>query len=135
MRQMCNQRCQNVRFQASGNVYRVLVLLLRDLGLVVEALVAQRLELFACVLFAFGGGVVVAEGTGEGELLETMSIGCCISMHVLRTYACRPRILLAFSSGLRCSILKDVCRLEWESVDLLEDRCKVEKTIDCNSSR
>jgi hypothetical protein len=26
---------------------------------------------------------------------------------VLPTYACRPRILLAFSSGLRCSMLKD----------------------------
>jgi hypothetical protein len=36
------------------------VLLLGDLGLVVEVLVAQSLELFARVLFAFGGGVVVA---------------------------------------------------------------------------
>ena len=27
---------------------------------------------------------------------------------VLQTYAWRPRILLAFSSGLRCSILEDV---------------------------
>jgi hypothetical protein len=57
-------KMSNVRFQACSNVCRVLVLLFRDLGLVVEALVAQSLELFARVLFAFGGGVGVAEGTG-----------------------------------------------------------------------
>jgi hypothetical protein len=105
----------NIRLKASGNVCRVLVLLFRDLGLVVEALVAQGLELFACVLFAFGGGVVVA-----GLLLEMMLESDFI---VLRTYACRPRILLAFSSGLRCSILKDVvdvgigkCSIRWRGV-------------------
>jgi hypothetical protein len=67
MRQMQNDFStpSDVRFQASGNVCRVLVLLLGDLGLVVEALVAQSLELFARVLFAFGGGVVVAEGTAR----------------------------------------------------------------------
>ena len=61
---------KNIRFEACGNVCRVLVLLFRDLGLVVEALVAQGLELFACVLFAFGGGVVVAESTGEGVVVR-----------------------------------------------------------------
>ena len=60
----------NIRLKASGNVCRVLVLLFRDLGLVVEALVTQSLELFACVLFAFGGGVVVAESTGEGVVVR-----------------------------------------------------------------
>ena len=44
------------------------MLLRGDHGLVVEALVAQSLELFAGVLFAFGGGVGVAEGTVRGEL-------------------------------------------------------------------
>jgi hypothetical protein len=62
----CNRGCQNIRLEAGGNVRRVLVLLLGDFRLVVEVLVAQSLELFARVLFAFGGGVVVAEGTGEG---------------------------------------------------------------------
>jgi hypothetical protein len=60
------RECQNIRLEAGGNVCRVLVLLLGDLGLVVEVLVAQSFELFARVLFAFGGGVVVAESTGEG---------------------------------------------------------------------
>jgi hypothetical protein len=60
-------KISNVRFEAGGNVCRVLVLLFRDLGLVVEALVAEGLELFARVLFAFGGGVGVAESTGKGS--------------------------------------------------------------------
>jgi hypothetical protein len=38
-----------------------------DLGLVVEAVVAESLELFAGVFFAFRGGVGVAEGTGSGS--------------------------------------------------------------------
>jgi hypothetical protein len=66
MRHNAIEDCQNIRLEAGGNVCRVLVLLLGDLGLVVEVLVAQSLELFARVLFAFGGGVVVAESTGEG---------------------------------------------------------------------
>ena len=57
----------NIRFEACGNVGRVLVLLIGNLGLVVEGLVAQGLELFARVLFAFGGGVVVAESTGRKD--------------------------------------------------------------------
>ena len=56
-------KMSNVRFQTCSNVCRVLVLLRGDHGLVVEALVAQSLELFAGVLFAFGGGVGVAEST------------------------------------------------------------------------
>jgi hypothetical protein len=67
MRHNVIEDCQNIRLEAGGNVCRVLVLLLGDLGLVVEALVAQSLKLFARVLFAFGGGVVVAESTGEGR--------------------------------------------------------------------
>jgi hypothetical protein len=61
------QICQNIRFQACSNVCRVLVLFFGDLGLVVEAVVAESLELFAGVFFAFGGGVGVAEGTGSGS--------------------------------------------------------------------
>ena len=60
----------NIRLKARGNVCRVLVLLFRDLELVVEALVAQGLELFACVLFAFGGGVVAAESTVGGVVVR-----------------------------------------------------------------
>ena len=94
----------DIRFQACGNVCRVLVLLLGDLGLVVEALVAQGLELFARMLFAFGGGVVVAESAGRG-VRRAMSKGIMYCI-VLGTYAWRPRILLAFSSGARCSIFE-----------------------------
>jgi hypothetical protein len=57
----------NIRFEACDHVGRVLVLLFGDLGLVVEALVAEGLELFAGVLFAFGSGVVVAESTEKGS--------------------------------------------------------------------
>jgi len=72
----------NIRLEACGNVGRILVLLRRDLGLVVEGLVSESLELLARVLFAFGGGVVVAEGTGEGGVRDDVK-GCCIVLYCI----------------------------------------------------
>jgi hypothetical protein len=50
----------DIPLEARSDVFGIFVLLLGDLGLVVEVLVAQSLELLTRVLFAFGGGVVVA---------------------------------------------------------------------------
>ena len=101
---------KNIRFEACGNVCRVLVLLLGDLRLVVEGLVAQGLELLARVLFALGSGVVIAESAERKVNGDTRR--CSV---VPGTYAWRPRILLAFSSGAMCSILDDVV-VSWEAL-------------------
>jgi hypothetical protein len=50
---------------------------------------------------------------GKGGVRDDAEDDCLL----LRTYACRPRVLLAFSSGLRCSILKNVMEVGLESVD------------------
>jgi hypothetical protein len=55
---------------------------------------------------------------------------------VLQTYAWRPRILLAFSSGLRCSILEDVVPRVSKGVDLLEDgQSKEEQLMVCSAPK
>jgi hypothetical protein len=50
----------DIPLEARSNVLGIFVLLLGNLRLVVKVLVAQSLELLTGVLFAFGGGVVIA---------------------------------------------------------------------------
>jgi hypothetical protein len=50
----------DIPLEARSNVCGIFVLLLGNLGLVIEVLVTESLELLTGVLFAFGGGVVVA---------------------------------------------------------------------------
>ena len=52
---------ENLRLEAASNIAGVLVLLVRDLGLVVELAVAQGLELLARVLLGLFRDVVVVQ--------------------------------------------------------------------------
>jgi len=53
----------DIPLQTRSNVRGIFVLLIRDLGLIVEVLGAQSLELLTGVLLAFSGSVVVAQST------------------------------------------------------------------------
>jgi hypothetical protein len=58
----------NLPLEARNNVRAIFVLLVGNLGLVVEVLSAQSLELLAGVLFAFSGSVLVAQSTLRCQL-------------------------------------------------------------------
>lgn len=56
-----SKEVENIRLQTSSHVGRILVLFVGNLRLVVEAVVAESLQLFAGRLFAFRRSVVVAK--------------------------------------------------------------------------
>jgi hypothetical protein len=85
------------------------VLLVGDLGLVVEVFSSQSLELLTGVLLALCGRVVVAQSTFA---LSVSRYNQWYNTLNSQTYALKPRILLAFSSGASPSILACFLRVD-----------------------
>lgn len=68
----------HIRLETRNDIRRILVLLVGNLGLVVEVLSSQSLELLTGVLFAFCGCVVVAQSTFTRSILRQRMLNCLL---------------------------------------------------------